>query len=293
MIFRFNFYVNIFLLLIIKFAALSQSDSFSFIVISDTHISQDTVKDKKLAYFVKKFNSDFSSDETDFIVVLGDFVSYVYRSRELRSEGSNMLIKAISIIRGLSKPFYLIMGNHDYRIDTESDSDAKFEEEGIAEMEMIWKGITGFEPYYLLDFKGWRLIFLNGFRGRYRNKFFDGEQMKWLEMNLTKGMPTIIFSHYPICGDLFCSIYNKLKKVTFITPDIEPYFFKLLKRYKDDIKVIFCGHAHKWLNYKIYDEVPVYVVSSFGESGGIPFYRVHINKNKVLIKKIWLREQNF
>ena len=92
-------------------------------VISDTHISNDTSKDKRLKDFITKINrGEFPGVELLFVT--GDVVSshYVqYDSLNNRKETSR-LQKAVDIFNVLNIPYYLIIGNQDYKNDYQQES---------------------------------------------------------------------------------------------------------------------------------------------------------------------------
>ena len=53
------------------------------------------------------------------------------------------------------------MGNHDYKIDSDRDSDAPFQKKELMRMEKIWKEMTDFDPFYAVFYRGWKFIFMH------------------------------------------------------------------------------------------------------------------------------------
>jgi len=258
---------------------------FYVMVISDVHISRDEDKDTRLNILIEQLNSDFYP-KTECLVLTGDVVSKVYSDKKdvVHLESSNNLAKLMGMLNELTIPFYLLMGNHDYKIDGNKDSDAPFSKSEIDTMEIIWKHYTGLEPYYSITINDWKLIMLNSMRGRYLERSFDDQQLKWLEKEISSNQSSILFFHHPIETDHF-NIWGKPKDL--ITKEKEPQFFSICEKYKDKIKGIFVGHGHRWIEDTLNEIIPVYETESFGENDGIPFYLVGIDtlKHKVNVEK--------
>jgi len=142
-----------------SFSAVSGQNDFAAIFISDTHISNDTAKDRRLSFLVNQINSG-AFPGVEFLLHGGDVVASVYdeHPRNFPYKARNRLAKAISILNKLKVPFYLAMGNHDYKIWQNRDSDSYFPKEEILQMETIWAMQTGFEPYYAMLHKGGNFI---------------------------------------------------------------------------------------------------------------------------------------
>lgn len=247
--------------------------TINFIVISDVHISNDKSKDERLMQLVEMVNAPEKS--VDFLVITGDLVSSIFVAGKERSDGNNRLLKAVQILKNLKIPFFPVMGNHDYKIDNAKDSDASFSIGEIDSAENIWIKTTGFKSYYCVLVKNCSFVFLNSMRGRPNGKFFDEEQLNWFEDILYNSECVIIFTHHPPLDErvLFSG-------KNFITPWVENRFFELLRKYKSKIKSIFCGHIHKKLFYRIFDQIPVYVSDSFGESKKAHLFYVQIKSGK-------------
>jgi len=247
-----------------------------FAVISDLHISNDPAKEIRLKTLIEKINL---IPNLKFVAITGDLVSSIYYAKngECNDEENNRLIKTLNLLQKLKTPFYICMGNHDYKINNKRDSDAPFNLDEIIYIEKIWKEITGFDPFYHLEFENCSFIFLNSMRGRYLNKFFDDDQLEWLENILKKSNCTIIFSHYPPTENKLLSTFSPKN---FITPKNEEKFFNILNKYKHKIKAIFCGHIHKKLHYQILNSIPVWIAESFADSKKTPFLLVEINLNE-------------
>lgn len=258
---------------------------FCAIIISDTHISNDAAKDARLRKLISKINND-DFPGVDFLVDTGDVVSSVYDKYDSLqvNQGNNRLAKAVDIFKLLNVPYYLVMGNHDYKIDSDRDSDAPFAFDEISRMEKLWKGATGFSPWYSFTHKGWKFIVLDSMHGRYQGKHFDKKELDWLASQLEDKMPTVLFFHHPLKTDhlrIWCGFRTK------ITDKKEPRFYSMLRAHRKTIKGVFVGHGHRWVHDVLFGSVPVYETDSFGEEPGLNFlivgfdnelHKIHVGK---------------
>ena len=257
------------------------SGDFQAIVISDTHISNDESKDKRLAQLIEKINAnEFPSAQ--LLLITGDLVSSIYGNEEpnVPDESNNRMKKLQALLGELKIPYYLILGNHDYKFNRSVDSDRYFSLEEILQMEHIWKRDAGIEPYYAFEHQGWKFICLNSMRGRYVNRHFDEQQLDWFEAQLNDDKPTILLFHHPLKTDHF-KIWCKPKHL--ITPDKEPRFYAILEKYRMRIKGIFVGHGHRWVQDRLFGTIKVYETASFADSKGLPFYLVGFDNHTLAI----------
>ena len=255
--------------------------NFHIMVISDVHISRDETKDKRLQTLITSINDNRYSD-IKALIITGDCVSKMYSEKKNGShpESSNNLAKLETLLQPLEIPYFLIMGNHDYKIDSDKDSDAPFTIQEIDTMEFLWQKITGFKPYYSVTYNGWKFIMLNSMRGRYLERAFDQAQIEWLAAELSTGQPVLLFFHHPIETDHF-HFWGKWGDL--ITNEKEARFFTICQEYQNKIKGIFVGHGHRWLDDTLYEKIPVYETDSFGESDDLPFYLISIDTVKQIV----------
>ncbi|MBD3386193.1 hypothetical protein GF407_14885 [candidate division KSB1 bacterium] len=253
---------------------------YSLLILSDIHISNDETKDQRLADIISAVNNGMF-ENPDMLIITGDVVSSFQRFRDRGDELENQrAAKFIQIASRLEIPWYIALGNHDYKIDSDRDSDAPFSFQDIDTMEVLWHELADVEPYYSIEHKGWNLLVLNSMRGRYLDRFFDDQQMQWLEKELQKELPVLLFFHHPVKTD-HIKIWCKPKDL--VTPDTEPQFFSLVKAHHKQIKGIFVGHGHRWVNDDLFETVPVYETDSFADNGKSPFHLVDIDTTKNLI----------
>lgn len=255
-------------------------NDYSLLILSDIHISNDVTKDQRLADMISAVN-DGMFKNLDMLIITGDVVSSFQRFRDRGDELENQrAAKFIQIASRLEIPWYIALGNHDYKIDSDRDSDAPFSFQDINKMEVLWRESGNVEPYYAIEHKGWNLLILNSMRGRYLDRFFDDQQMQWLEMELQKELPVLLFFHHPVKTD-HIKVWCKPKDL--ITPDTEPQFFSLVKAHQKQIKGIFVGHGHRWVNDVLFETVPVYETDSFADNKKSPFHLVDIDTTRNLL----------
>lgn len=256
-------------------------NDFSILVLSDIHISNDETKDVRLRNLVESINAGYF-ENLDLLVATGDLVSSFYKDRNNGDEfDNNRAAKLKSIIQEIEIPYHLAFGNHDYKIDGDKDSDAPFSFEEIDTMEKHWKKFAGLEePFYSVNHKGWKLILLNSMRGKYLKRFFDNDQINFLKDELAEKKPTLIFFHHPIKSD---NVPNLKKPKDLISAEREPEFFKILEGNQNLIKGIFEGHAHRWLEDKLFDTIPVYMTDSFADNEKSPYQLIQIDTTSNII----------
>ncbi len=253
---------------------------YSLLILSDIHISNDETKDQRLADMISTVN-DGMFENLDMLIITGDVVSSFQRFRDLGNILENQrAAKFIQIASRLEIPWHIALGNHDYKIDSDRDSDAPFSFQDIDTMEDLWRELANVEPYYAIEHKGWNLLILNSMRGRYLDRFFDDQQMQWLEKELQKELPVLLFFHHPVKTD-HIKIWCKPKDL--ITPETEPQFFSLVEAHQKQIKGIFVGHGHRWVNDVLFEKVPVYETDSFADNNKSPFHLVDIDTTRNLI----------
>ncbi len=277
--------IRISVLISVVFALLSCSTiqiypkgDFYAVIVSDTHVSRDGSKIERLKKLSGMINRDVLP-EVHFVVNTGDVVSRIYgdyRENDPDS-GDNRLRRAVTAFNQIQVPWYFAMGNHDYKIGPDRDSDTYFPRQEIEMIEVIWERETGFKPNYSFDHKGWRIIVLNSMRGRYLHRHFDDEQMAWLENELQENKPAVLFFHHPIETDNF-RIWCYPSDL--ITEENEPEFYRLMEKYKHIVKGIFVGHGHRWVKDTLFDVINVYETNSFGDEDELMYYVVGFDSLK-------------
>ncbi len=248
---------------------------FYTLIISDTHISKDESKDRRLDELFTMINSNEIPD-VHLVFNTGDAVSRIYGdyTETNRDTSDDRMQRYLDIIDNLDVPIYTVLGNHDYKIGSDVDSDDPFSREQIEQAERLWLRKGNVYPYYSIEYNGFKFIVLNSMRGRYRERHFDPAQINWLRAELVDKVPTILLFHHPLETDhfrLWCSFKDR------ITEEKEPEFYALCREHKNTIKSIFVGHGHRWNSDTLFETIQVYETESFGDEEDSPYYLVGLD----------------
>ena len=154
---------------------------FDFVQVSDTHIGRSSQQATNLANTVTQINSKHPA----FVLFSGDLTD----SGSL--EQYSVFKTAVS---NLSMPYYCVPGDNDI-VDGEGDLQRYQEQLG--------------DDYYTFDYHGFKFIGLN-------NNFetsLDQVQRDWLENELKKGNPGIIFAHKPLLNYQNCDPLQEARQI--------------------------------------------------------------------------------
>lgn len=255
---------------------------FQVLVISDTHISNDTSKIMRLKKLFEKINQG-TYENIAFLVNTGDIVSSVYKTYDKGSSRpqESRTYSAMQVFGELHIPFYWAMGNHDYKIDSDRDSDAPFSEDELIFMEKMWTELTGFRSFYAFTFRDWNFIILNTMHGRHKDQYFNDDQIDWFSSELKADRPVVLFFHHPLQTDNFRPWAGL---GDFITPEVEPRFYRLLQINQEKIKGIFVGHGHFFIQDLLFGKINVYETGSFADNEDLPHLLIGFNIQNKRIK---------
>lgn len=264
------------------------SSGFKFIVISDIHVRipgnlDDTRYDNQstidnLTQLVARINSEHS--DAAFVVATGDLVGCLFSENPAHYGVGiqNPAEKFKEIMDGLSMPYRPLLGNHDY--ETSFDIVAQgISTDNNAAVEAIWQQVLGIAPYYSFVNDGVRFILLNSYRGAASDDdcplsstetgcegSFDAAQLSWLEGQLQKSEPCVLFMHHPVISDDPWVMWS----IGFNTFQVNSNdrFYDIARTYANKIEAIFVGHGHMWAKDTLHGTIPVYETASVGDSGG-------------------------
>ncbi len=173
--------------------------------------------------------------EQTFLV--GDYIhNYPSPDYDFYFKNQTRLDNAKAITEQFTMPVHVGFGNHDYGVPEVSREMSH----------RLFKAKFNLEPYYSLDYKGYKFVHLNNFLGatwdHAAQEFSPNTgslgrtQLEWFEAELRQGRPTFVFIHYPL----------------LIVQDVEFGDFglhPLLRKYKDIIQLVISGHMHKWIDF--------------------------------------------
>jgi UDP-2,3-diacylglucosamine pyrophosphatase LpxH len=171
------------------------------------------------------------------VFLLGDyFHNYPSPDYEFYFNNKTRLDNAKSITDGFRMPVHIGFGNHDYDVRHVSREMSH----------KLFKAKFNTDPYWVLDYKGYKFVHLNNFLGSTQdNKASDfnpntgtlGEaQLHWFEAQLSERKPTFVFVHYPLMA---------IEAVEFRDYGLHP----LLRKYRETIQLVVSGHVHKWIDF--------------------------------------------
>jgi hypothetical protein len=229
----------------------ASSGKFYFALIADTHIIDN--------FYVKGSENGVEDNTTIFqttprmtaardlinslnpaiekVFVLGDFFhNYPSTDYDFYFKNTTRLDNAKAIADGFHMPIHIGFGNHDYAVRT-------------VPREMshrLFKAKFNLDPYYAVDYKGYKFIHLNNFLGSTQDRTaqdfnpsrgsFGETQLNWFEAQLQQHKPTFVFLHFPL-------IENEATE--FGDYGLHP----LIRKYKDTIQLVVTGHLHKWIDF--------------------------------------------
>ncbi|HEB10108.1 MAG TPA: hypothetical protein ENI06_02705 [Spirochaetales bacterium] len=280
---------GILLLLVLTSCSISAPNrSFSFLIISDTHVRLPGYPDNpdynnqlnidNLESAVTRINLQYP--HADFVLVTGDLVGCLFSddAADYLVGQENPAEEFKSIMDGLNIPYYVALGNHDYQKGYDPDIWEGIMTDNILNIEAVWKKVLGIEPYYSFVHEGVRFIVLNSNRGAARSAVcsgrineafctgsFDYLQIEWLEEEMKKTEPVLLFFHHPLFTDN--KIYTWASFSSFLVEGGDAFYLSA-QTYKDKIKAIFVGHGHSWVSDTLYQTIPVYETGPIGDRAG-------------------------
>jgi 3',5'-cyclic-AMP phosphodiesterase len=232
-------------------AAQSRGGRFYIALIADSHIidefyvkgSENGVEDNEsILVTTPRLTAarDFInslSPAIEQVFLLGDyFHNYPSPDYDFYFKNKTRLDNAKAITDGFHMPVHIGFGNHDYDVRHISREMSH----------RLFKAKFNIDPYWALDYKGYKFVHLNNFLGSTQDNkaanFNPGmgtlgeEQLQWFEAQLSQRKPTFVFVHYPLIA---------VEGTEFRDFGLHP----LLRKYNDTIQVVVSGHLHKWIDF--------------------------------------------
>ncbi len=177
------------------------------------------------------------SPQIEQVFLLGDyFHNYPSQDYDFYFKNKTRLDNAKAITDGFRMPVHIGFGNHDY--------DVRHVPREMSHR--LFKAKFNTEPYWVLDYKGYKFVHLNNFLGSTQdNRATDfnpntgslgEEQLQWLAAQLSQHKPTFVFIHYPLIS---------VQDVEFRDFGLHP----LLRKHQEAIQLVVAGHVHKWIDF--------------------------------------------
>ena len=230
--------------------------TFSFAVISDTHLNQNDFEsnspfdvnrlaNRRLRYVI----DDLNSRDIDHVIHLGDVVHPVPANAALYESAAQQFFEQI---KHLEHPIHLIPGNHD-----------------VGDKLMAWSPAGGIREHYLecwsqqfgadrFSFEHKGIAFI-GINAQLLGSGLAGEQVQrtWLEQELERfsAERKFLFSHYPpfLLNPEEDEHYDNLSSAT------RSELLELIETY--EVEALFTGHVHHFW-YNTYSDCDMYLLPS-------------------------------
>lgn len=236
-------------------SAAEEEKPFHFAVVSDSHVidkfykpgSENGVEDNES---ILKANDHLvmardtingvrfhDGSVVEKVFLPGDvFHNYPSTDYDFYFQNETRIDIAKKLLDGFKAPVHMGWGNHDYDVPRVSRDMSH----------RLFKEKLKTEPYYAVDYKGFRFLHLNNFLGATWDKNSPefkkdvgslGEtQLQWAEAQLAARKPTMVFIHFPLW------IVRPTEVKDF---GLHP----LLRKYQDSIAMVIAGHWHKWVDF--------------------------------------------
>jgi hypothetical protein len=223
---------------------------FYFAVIADTHIIDDFYKGPESTPLDTE--SIFKTTERlvsaralinrlkppmERVFLVGDyFHNYPSADWDFYFQNKTRVDRCKELTDGFKVPVHAGFGNHDYDVPKVSREFSH----------RLFKEKFGLEPYYSVEYKGWKFVHLNNFIGDtwkpgsaiYNKEYGSlGERLlNWFEAEMEQRKPTFVFIHYPL--------------LRVVDTEVSDYgLLGLLKKHQDTIQRVVSGHLHKWYDF--------------------------------------------
>ena len=266
------------------------TNSFRFLVLSDLHVRlpghpDDLDYDSRanldnLLHMINRINTEFA--DAAFVVVTGDLVGTLYSDNpaDYLAGHENPAETLASIVSTLRIPIHFVLGNHDYLKGYDPNRGEGIPSRSCEKVEAVWRKVLGIEPYGSFVYRGVRFVLLNSARGPARETVcpfatresgctgsFDRRQLDWLETELARPEPCVLFLHHPIITDHNATVRWSLAGESFQVRAGDD-FYRIIGLYRDKILGIFVGHGHMWARDLLQGRIPVYETGALGDGGG-------------------------
>jgi len=265
------------------------SEPFTFVVISDLHVrlpgnpddgsynaAQNLANLDEAIATIARDHAD-----ADLVMVTGDLVGCLF-SENPADYGGGATTPADVYKQAMDRlplPCYSILGNHDYLVGFDPSTGEGLTSTNPAAVEAVWRKVLEIEPYYAFVHKGIRFVCLNTNRGASRLTpcvfethacgcigSLDDAQLDWLETQLARTEPCLLFLHHPIITD---HDSNRTWSAAGRAFQVQTErFYTIVDANSPRIAGMFVGHGHLWESDTRNGSIPVYETGSIGDYAG-------------------------
>jgi len=191
------------------------SGSFHFLVINDTHY----LSPECGVWLEGVVRHMKAHPHVEFCLLAGDLTEHGRRED---------LAAVRDIFTGLGLPTYVVIGNHDYRAQSNQDRSA-------------YEALFPKRLNYFFKHRGWQFVGLDTSEGlRYEGTTIQAATFQWLDQHLPKldkKRPTVIFTHFPLGPD----VTYRPKNADDLLDRFRPY----------NLQAVFSGHFHGFTERKV------------------------------------------
>ena len=262
------------------------NEAFRFVVISDPHVRIPGYPDAcvydnqgnqdNLRRTVERIGRDFA--DVSCVVVTGDLVGCLFTEDPSDEAGIAPALALEQILSELPVPYRLLLGNHDYQCGFDVAACEGITSRAPDRMETIWRKVFGIEPFSSEVRHGVRFVYLNSNRGAASGVVCDGHeheamctgsfddaQLAWLERELLKAEPCLLFVHHPPVTDD--------PTVAWASDDafqvcVKDRFYEVVEASKHRVLAIFAGHGHVWARDTLFETIAVLETAATGDGRG-------------------------
>ncbi len=237
-------FLNVILMLgfLLSLTACDNSDSFSFVFMTDIHVQPERRGNEGFAAAIGRVNQL----APDFVITGGDLIMDALGQTQGRAD--SLYTMYTTLAHNFNMPVYNTLGNHEVF--------GLYEESGISPQHpqygrgMYLEAMEYENTYYSFDVNNWHFIVLDGIgftpERRYYG-FIDSLQLDWLEndlKNVDPQTPIVISTHIP-----FVSVYGQfVNGATYGMGrgEVIVNAHDVLKKFENhNLKLVLQGHLHE------------------------------------------------
>lgn len=256
-------------------------------VLSDAHLCLDTMHRYNAALAAAGDALSTHNPPVDFVVHTGDAVDELFlpwSDKPKKYIGKNrqsvpvLALYRKTVSEHFKMTYYDVIGNHEFYWNKVWHQSVK--RGAVERMILDEYADSGAMPslYYSVDRGAFTFVMLDSVSKAETHAGtwvggFDDAQMDWLEAQLARGRPTLLFfHHYPATPGF---IRHASEAAGHLMPESER-IYDIIARHSEQIKMIFVGHGEDWVRDTLHG-VPVFMSGQPEDTPG--FYIVELNSD--------------